>query len=140
MMERGRVREAVTCEWFPKALWQEAVNAEENRKDGKEEEEIICSQCDMMSEEWCARLGRHRAVVLNPALGDLPPASLLILITVTVIIIIITIIIATVNSVHGGASHWGAGVVLRKVGVQQVLLGCPWNGMHPLRKFRKFTG
>lgn len=51
MMERGRVREAVTCEWLSKALWQEAVNADENRKEGKEEEEIICSQCDVMSKE-----------------------------------------------------------------------------------------
>ena len=53
MMEGGRVREPVTCEWFSKALWQEAVKVEENRKEGKEEEEIICSQCDMMSKEWC---------------------------------------------------------------------------------------
>lgn len=116
MMERGRVREAVTCEWFSKALWQEAVNAEENRKEGKEEAEIICSQCDMLSKEWCVCLAWHSAVVLNPALGDLPPTSLLILITITVIvIIIIAIIIAIINSTHKGPGHWGARVVLRKV-------------------------
>lgn len=34
MMERGRVRDAVTCEWFSNSLWQEAVNAEENKKKG----------------------------------------------------------------------------------------------------------
>lgn len=38
MMERGRVREA--------------VNVDENRKEGKGEEKIICSQCDTMSKEW----------------------------------------------------------------------------------------
>lgn len=118
VMEGGRVREAVTCEWSSKALWQEAVIAEKNRKEGKEEEEIICSLCDMMSKEWCVCLARHSAVVLNPALGDLPPASLLILITITVIIIIITIIIASVNSTRRGPGHWGAGVVLRKVEAQ----------------------
>lgn len=41
MTESGRVREAVTCEWFSKARWQQAVNAEENRIEGKEEEEIM---------------------------------------------------------------------------------------------------
>lgn len=106
MMEGGRVGVAVTCEWFSKALWQEAVIAEENRKGGKEEEEINCFQCDMMSKECCVCLTRHSAVVLNPAPGDLPPTSLLILITITVIIIIITIIIATVNSTHKGSGHW----------------------------------
>ena len=39
MMERDRVREAVTCDWFSKALWHEAVNVEENRKEEEEEEE-----------------------------------------------------------------------------------------------------
>lgn len=34
MMERGRVRDAVTCEWFSKSQWQEAVNVEENKKEG----------------------------------------------------------------------------------------------------------
>lgn len=116
MIERGRVREAVTCEWVSKALRQEAVNAEKNRKEGGEE--LICSQCDMMSKEWCVRLACHSVVILNPALGDLPPTSLLILITLTVIIIIITIIIATVNCAHRGPGHWGAGVVLTKVEAQ----------------------
>lgn len=34
MMEGGRVREPVNIEWFSKALWQEAVSTEENRKEG----------------------------------------------------------------------------------------------------------
>lgn len=118
MMEGGRVREAVTCEWFSKVLWQEAVSAVENREEGKGEEEIICPQCDMMSKEGCVYLARHCAVILNPAPGDLPQTSLLILITVTVIIIIITVIIATVNSTRRGPGHWGAGFVLRKVEAQ----------------------
>lgn len=88
------------------------------RKTKEGGEEIMCSQCDMMSKEWCVRLACHSAVILNPALGDLPPTSLLILITVTVIITIITIIIATVNCAHRGPGHWGAGVVLTKVEAQ----------------------
>lgn len=48
VMERGRVREAVTCEWCSEALWQEAVNAAENRKERKRGRG---DKCDMVSKE-----------------------------------------------------------------------------------------
>lgn len=87
VMERGRVREAVTCERFSKALWQEAVSAEENRKEEREDN-LLPMWHDVRG---VVRLARHSTVILNPAMGDLPPARLLILITITVIVAIIIV-------------------------------------------------
>lgn len=110
MMERGRVREAVTCEWFPKC----AVAGDCQRR-GKQKRERGDNLLPMWHDvKGVVCLAWHSAVVLNPALGDLSPPNLLILIIITVIIIIITLISATVNSTHRVAGQWGAGVILRR--------------------------
>lgn len=113
-MERGRIREAVTCEWHPKCAVAGGCQCRGKQKRRKR------GRGDNLPLMWhnvkgVLCLAWHSAVILNPALGDLSPTNLLILIIITVIIIIMTVISATVNSLFGEYTvSREQGVILRR--------------------------